>query len=69
MAAVAAASTVPDDVFDAVQLYYTDQQVVETVILTGYYFLIARVSSVLEVPQDPRPGDAVLRAGVTVNAK
>jgi 4-carboxymuconolactone decarboxylase len=69
VAAVAEKPTVPDDVFDAMQLHYTDQQIVEAVILTGYYFLIARVSTVLEVPQDPQPGDTVLRAGVTVNAQ
>ena len=68
VAAIAEAPTVPDDVFDAVQLHYSDQQVVEAVILTGYYFLIARVTTVLEVPQDPREGDAVLRAGVSVNS-
>ena len=68
VAAVADGPTVPNDVFDAVQRHYTDQQVVEAVILTGYYFLIARVTTVLEVPQDPREGDAVLRAGVSVNA-
>jgi len=68
VAAVAAGPTVPDDVFDAIQRYYSDQQVVETVILTGYYFLIARVASVLEVAQDPQPGDAVVQAGVSLNA-
>jgi 4-carboxymuconolactone decarboxylase len=67
VAAVAEGPTVPDDIFDAVQLHYTDQQVVEIVVLTGYYFLIARVTTVLEVPQDPQEGDAVLRAGVSVN--
>jgi len=68
VAAVAAGPTVPDDVFDQVQRYYSDQQVVETIILTGYYFLIARTASVLEVPQDPQPGDAVVQAGVSVNS-
>ena len=68
VAAVAEGPRVPDDVFDAMQDHYNDQQVVEAVILTGYYFLIARVTTVLEVPQDPREGDAVLRAGVSVNS-
>ncbi|HTU84658.1 MAG TPA: hypothetical protein VMF57_03730 [Solirubrobacteraceae bacterium] len=68
VAAVADGPRVPDDLFDAIQRYYSDQQVVEAVILTGYYFLIARVSTVLDVPQDPQPGDAVVRAGVSINA-
>ena len=69
VAGVAEAPTVQDEVFDAVQRHYSDQQIVEAVILTGYYFLIARVTTVLDVPQDPREGDAVLRAGVSVNAQ
>jgi alkylhydroperoxidase family enzyme len=68
VAAVGDAPTVPADVFDAVQRCYTDQQVVEVVVLTGYYFMLARVTTVLEVPQDPKAADAVLQAGVTINA-
>jgi hypothetical protein len=36
-------------------------------ILTGYYFLIARLSTVFEVMQDPQKGDSVLRAGVALD--
>ena len=68
VAAVAASATVPDAVFESVQRHYSDQQIVETVILTGFYFLIARVSTVFELPQDPQEGDSVLRAGVSLNA-
>jgi alkylhydroperoxidase family enzyme len=68
VAAVVARPTVPDEVFDAVQRHYSDQQVVETVILTGYYFMLARLSTVFEVPQDPQSGDTVLRAGISLNA-
>lgn len=67
VAAVGDAPTVPDDVFDAVQRHYSDQQVVEAVVLTGYYFMLARITTVLEVPQDPKEGDAVLKAGVSIN--
>jgi alkylhydroperoxidase family enzyme len=68
VAAVAASPTVTDDVFDAVQRHYSDQQVVEIVILTGYYFMLARLSTVFEIPQDPQSGDTVLRAGISINA-
>jgi alkylhydroperoxidase family enzyme len=68
VAAVAASPTVPDPVFESVQRHYSDQQIVEIVILTGFYFLIARVSTVFEIPQDPQQGDSVLSAGVLINA-
>jgi len=68
VAAVQAGPTVPDAVFDAVQRHYSDQQVVEAVILTGYYFMLARLSTVFGIPQDPQSGDTVLRAGVLLNA-
>jgi hypothetical protein len=38
------------------------------VILTGYYFMLARLSTVFGIPQDPQSGDTVLRAGVLLNA-
>jgi alkylhydroperoxidase family enzyme len=68
VAAVADGPTVPDEIFGAVQRCYSEQQIVEAVILTGYYFLIARVSTVFEVVQDPQKGDSVLRAGVALDA-
>jgi hypothetical protein len=39
VAAVADGPTVPDEIFGAVQRWYREQQIVEAVILTGYYFL------------------------------
>jgi 4-carboxymuconolactone decarboxylase len=65
-ASVASSPTVPDDVFEAVRTHYTDRQVVELVIQAGYYFLIARVATVLKVPIDPPADDRVFKAGLTV---
>ncbi|MDQ1753080.1 MAG: hypothetical protein QOE71_4136 [Pseudonocardiales bacterium] len=65
-AAIADAPTVAGDIFDAAQKHYTDQQIVELIIQTGYYFLLARVSTVLDVPLDPPSDDRVLRAGVAL---
>jgi alkylhydroperoxidase family enzyme len=62
IAAVADAPTVPDAAFSAVQRHYNDRQIVEAITLTGNYFLIARLTTVLNVPLDPAAGDAVLRA-------
>ncbi|MBF6334126.1 carboxymuconolactone decarboxylase family protein [Nocardia transvalensis] len=61
-AAVAAAPTVPADVFDEVSRHYDDRQVVEAVFVTGYYFLVARLTTVLDVPLDPPADDRVLQA-------
>jgi alkylhydroperoxidase family enzyme len=63
VAAVTATPAVPSAVFDAVQLHYSDRQIVETIVLAGNYFLIGRVTTVLDVPLDPPADDVVLRAG------
>ena len=63
VAAVADEPAVPDAAFTTVQQHYTDRQIVEAIALAGYYFLIARLTTVLDVPLDPRADDAVLRAG------
>jgi 4-carboxymuconolactone decarboxylase len=49
-----------------VRAHYSDQQVVEAIILVGYYFLIARVTTVLDVPIDAPNDDSVLRAGQAI---
>jgi alkylhydroperoxidase family enzyme len=63
VAAVAAGPAVPDAVFSAVQVHYSDRQIVETITLTGNYFLIGRLTTVLNVPLDPPADDRVLRMG------
>lgn len=68
LAAAASAPTVPDAIFDEVQHHYSEQQIIEAVILLGYYFMLARVATVFDVPQDPPTGDTVLRAGIALNA-
>jgi alkylhydroperoxidase family enzyme len=67
VSAVAGAPIVSDPMYAAVREHFTEQQIVELVVLIGYYFLIARVSTVLELPLDP-PADArVLDAGTRIN--
>jgi alkylhydroperoxidase family enzyme len=63
VAAVAATPAVPDAVFNAMRLHYSDRQLVEAITLTGNYFLIGRLTTVLNLPLDPPADDAVLRAG------
>jgi alkylhydroperoxidase family enzyme len=63
VAAVADAPTVPDAAFDAMQRHYSDRQILEAITLTGSYFLIGRVTTVLNVPLDPPADDRVLRLG------
>ncbi|MEU1203827.1 carboxymuconolactone decarboxylase family protein [Nocardia sp. NPDC005825] len=65
---VAASPIISDYQFDAVRAYFTERQVVEAVMLTGFYFLLGRVATVFEVDSDPRPGDEVLRAGARATA-
>ena len=67
VAAVAADPTVDDTILDAMCNHYSDTQVVETVVLVGYYFLIARVTTVLDVPIDPPADDRVLNAGIALH--
>jgi 4-carboxymuconolactone decarboxylase len=66
LAAAAAAPTVPTTVLDDAKRHYSDQQIVEALILMGYYFMLARVSTVLDLPQDPPDGDTVLQAGIAL---
>jgi alkylhydroperoxidase family enzyme len=68
LASVADAPTVPAERFDDVKAHYTDQQIVEAVILLGYYFMLGRVCTVFEVPQDPPGSDVVLQAGRRLDA-
>jgi hypothetical protein len=55
VAAVAAMSAVPDAAFNAMRLRCSDRQLVETIALTGNYFLIGRLTKELNVPLDPPP--------------
>jgi 4-carboxymuconolactone decarboxylase len=68
LAAVAAEPTVPAERLDDVKAHYSDKQIVEAVILLGYYFMLGRVATVFEVPQDPPGSDVVLRAGRRLDA-
>jgi alkylhydroperoxidase family enzyme len=63
VAEVATTPAVSDAIFNAMRLHYSDRQLVETITLTGNYFLIGRLTTVLNVPSDPPADDVVLRAG------
>ncbi|MER6248378.1 carboxymuconolactone decarboxylase family protein [Streptomyces griseorubiginosus] len=49
-----------DEIFEAARGHYTDQQLVETVIMVGFYFLIARMSTVFQLEIDPPDDSSVL---------
>jgi 4-carboxymuconolactone decarboxylase len=53
-----------NDGLSAVLDHFSERQVVDLVILTGYYFLLARVSTVFDIPLDPPADDRVLQAGL-----
>ncbi|GHF32752.1 hypothetical protein GCM10010218_12270 [Streptomyces mashuensis] len=55
---VADGPTVPDDLYAAVRAHYSEEQVVETLVLAGFYFLLGRVCTVLDVDIDASDADA-----------
>ena len=63
VARIAEEPAAPASLMTALRSHYTEQQVVEVVVLVGYYFLIARLSTVLDLPIDAPGDDRVLRAG------
>jgi len=65
VAAVVAAPTVPQEALDRIRLHYSDRQVVELVIQGGYYYLLGRITTVLDVPIDAPSDTRVLDAGVS----
>ncbi|WP_129784000.1 carboxymuconolactone decarboxylase family protein [Promicromonospora panici] len=63
--AVAEGPTVQRELLSAIRHHYTDQQVVELVVQTGYYFLIGRITTVFDVEIDAPQDARVLDAGVS----
>jgi alkylhydroperoxidase family enzyme len=62
--AVADGPTVPTAVFAAVSGLFSPRQIVEAVSVLGYYFTIARMTTVLEIESDEPGHDSVLEAGI-----
>ncbi|MFI8303003.1 carboxymuconolactone decarboxylase family protein [Streptomyces sp. NPDC085927] len=60
-AAAADSPQVSDAVYAGASLHYDDEQLVETLILVGFYFLVARVCTVVDVEIDAPEGEDVLR--------
>ena len=63
VAHIAQKPTAPPSLSSELHAHFDDQQIVEIVVLVGYYFLIARLSTVLRIPVDAPGDDRVLRAG------
>ncbi len=59
--AVADGPVVDDAVHAAVAEHYDAERIVEALVLAGFYFLLGRVCTVLEVDIDAGEGDEVLR--------
>lgn len=66
-AAAAEHPEVPAAVWDQVTAHYGDEAVVQALLLVGFYFLVARVTSVLDLPPDPPGGDEVARQARLLN--
>lgn len=54
--------TVDDEVYGAVREHYSDEQVIETLVLAGFYYLLGRVSTVIDIDVDPAGEEAVQQA-------
>jgi alkylhydroperoxidase family enzyme len=68
-AAAAAASPLVDDArHAAVAAHYTEEQIVETLVLAGFYYLLARVCTVLDVEIDAPETDELVRMAQTMHS-
>ncbi|GAA2485163.1 MULTISPECIES: carboxymuconolactone decarboxylase family protein [Actinomycetes] len=68
-AAAAAASPLVDDArYAAVSAHYTEEQIVETLVLAGFYYLLARVCTVLDVEIDAAESDELVRMAQSMHA-
>ncbi|WP_369217985.1 carboxymuconolactone decarboxylase family protein [Streptomyces flavofungini] len=67
-AASAAAPLVDEALFKAVSAHYTEEQLVETLVLAGFYFLLGRVCTVLDVEIDAPEGDELVRMAQTMHS-
>ncbi|MEX2982696.1 carboxymuconolactone decarboxylase family protein [Streptomyces sp. C36] len=67
--AVADGPTVKDDVHAAVREHYSEEQVVETLVLAGFYFLLGRVCTVLDVDIDASDGYEVVRQALRLQGQ
>lgn len=53
--AVALGPKVSDDVFATMREHFTEREIVETISVVGYYFTIARMTTVLDIQDDDAP--------------
>ncbi|MEU5582597.1 carboxymuconolactone decarboxylase family protein [Streptomyces huasconensis] len=68
-AAAAAASPHVDDArHAAVAAHYTEEQIVETLVLAGFYYLLARVCTVLDIEIDAPETDELVRMAQTMHS-
>ncbi|MFC9429551.1 carboxymuconolactone decarboxylase family protein [Streptomyces sp. NPDC056987] len=67
-AAAADRPEVSDAVYAGASRHYDDEQLVETLILVGFYFLVARVSTVVGLEIDAPEGEDVLRMARLMSA-
>ena len=61
---VTARPVVAADDLDGLRSHYDDRQLVEVIVCVGYYFLLARLTTVLDIPIDAPADDTVLRAAL-----
>ena len=60
------AAVVPDYYFAAMRRTFSAQEIVETLSVVGYYFTIARMTTVLEIESDAAGDTSVIDAGIAM---
>ncbi|MGW3264020.1 carboxymuconolactone decarboxylase family protein [Streptomyces sp. NPDC001056] len=68
-AAAAASPFVDEALLTAVSAHYTSEQIVETLVLAGFYFLVGRVCTVLDVEIDAAGTDELVRMAQTMHSR
>jgi alkylhydroperoxidase family enzyme len=68
-AAVQAGPSVPDASFDFAREHLSDRQLVELVGLVGYYWMLGRIATVVQVDLDVAQGTEVYDVGVQLAAR
>jgi alkylhydroperoxidase family enzyme len=51
---------VSNDLFECVRAQFSDREIVELLIAIGYYLMLARLMTVLEIDLDEAGGEAIL---------
>jgi alkylhydroperoxidase family enzyme len=67
-AGVAGADAVSNAAFEEARAHFSDQELVEIVALQGFYYTVAKITSVFEAESDPPAGTELLKMAQTASS-